>query len=778
MEQSNKEINYALLKKNFLSPPNEYRTVPFLHLDGDISDGDNITTLFAAYKKCGYGGLALLPVTETKPAFGSEEYLNAYGGLLERAKKAGLQIIYYDDLNFPSGCAGTELRDKYPGSLARQLRLREYACTSGERTHFKLDMSGTTMSVVAIEEETRDILDLRDYITEENGIGYVVFDTPEGNWTIQQYYCVIPEDEKFVNYLSYDDSRVFVNLTYKRFADRFEEYIGSVINMTFYDDLQYRTVNRRMWDENFNRVFEEKYGFDPTVYYPALFGEIAKDTGHYRSLMMTCRAEMLADGFFRAVSDFAKTHGLINTGHVAEPKATASSWMCGDGMLYQKYAGAPGLDLVHRYMYGFNGIKIASSSAYNYDRELVCCEIYGNYIKLTPDLIYREALNALSRGVNFLIPHTLWLSGVARIPHEVSHRNPEFRDMIREFNDFAARCQSLLRGGKHVCDIALLYPIYSVASQTTLFDSPVEGFEFAHVPENADFMNVINAVMNYCGHDLTVIHPQVFNERCHTDGGQLYLANEVNSEQYKLLILPGASQISIYSLRLAAKFFDDGGVIVATDELPYKAFEFNPEKKEDGANIYDVEAASLIEHIFGVSAGEITEFESYLSNKNDNGGQAYFIPAAKTAADGTDLIEAATLELILEKTGIAWDICFDEMPRVTNTGILNLIITAYYNVNISAGSGGVFNHIHRRIGGCDIWFCVNSTKNDYDGAARLRGHFASVEEWNPHTGKIRKLTAEYTTEYGTEYTRVPLTLDSAKGVFLVARTEAPKSIFE
>jgi len=48
--------------------------------------------------------------------------------------------------------------------------------------------------------------------------------------------------------LSYDASMTFVNLTYKRFTDRFAEFIGDTVKLTFYDDIQFRTTNRRMWE--------------------------------------------------------------------------------------------------------------------------------------------------------------------------------------------------------------------------------------------------------------------------------------------------------------------------------------------------------------------------------------------------------------------------------------------------------------------------------------------------------------------------------------------------
>lgn len=759
-------INLNDLKKNFLNIKNECRPVPFYHLDGDITNEDNIYSQLSGFKKSGYGGVALLPVGETRPKYGTDAYYKAYETILEKAKKLGLYVIFYDDLDFPSGWAGGELAEKFPSALAKQLCRSELICTSGERTRFKLVKEGKLMSVVAIEIDSREIIDLRDYI--ENG--YAIWDTPEGNWIMQQYYVATLPGTRYVNYLDYSASRIFINLTYKRFCDMYEKYIGDTVILTFYDDIQYITPNRRMWDDDFNRIFVEKYGFDPAPYYPALFDEIKEDTDHYRALFMNCRSEMLADGFFRAVSDFTKTHDLICTGHVAEPKSTSAPWLFGDSMLYQKYAGACGLDLVHSYMYGSNGLKLASSAAYNYDRELVCCEIFGNYSVLDSDIMYREAMNAFARGVNYLIPHTLWLSGNARIPHEVSHRSPEFRDMLHNWNEFVSRAQTMLRGGRHVCDIALLYPVYSLQAQTTLFEAQASGFEFPKTPVNADYMNVINSVLNYCGHDLTIIHPDILNEKCHSDDGILYLGNDINYEQFKILIMPGASQISVKNIRIIKKFFDDGGIIIATDELPFRAFEFNPDKKENGENPYDTEVRETVEYIFGIKKDEINSFESYYVNYNDAGGTAYYLLPSKTAADGTDIVDSQLLFSIINgKLDIAHDVIIENMPRIPNSGILNLPLPMFVKMNIHETTGGLFNYIHRKYAGCDIYYFANSTNIPYEGRISLRGEFSVCEEWNPHNGKIRKLGTEYNKIKNEVYTETFLSLGSAASVFIVCK---------
>lgn len=751
--------DYTDLKKCFLNIKNEYRPIPFYHLDGDLTD-DELLSHISGYKKSGYGGVTLLPVRWTTPKYGTEAYYEAYENLLERLKKLNMKAIYYDDQDFPSGWAGGELAEKYPEAINKMLVMFEYMCGENEIVHRKIE-DGTLMSVVGYEIDYHEVVDLRDNIVD----GYIDWKPPMGNWCVLQFICKVNTDSKYVNYLNYEASQKFINLTYKRFTDRFSDYIGDVVDMTFYDDIQFNAPNRRSWDDTFNDVFMEEFGFDPAPYYPAMYMDIGRNTAHMKALFFNCRSLMLTKGFFKAVSDFTKSHGLIATGHVAEPKTIASPWLHGDSMLYQKQAGATGLDLVHAYCYGTNGIKFASSSAYNFDKELVTCEIFGNYNILNKEIMYKNAMNAFARGVNFMIPHTLWLSGNAKIPHEVSHRNSQFKDILPAFNDFVARSQTLLQGGRHVCDIAILYPIYSLQAQTHLYEAPAKGFEFPATPSNADFMNLMNLLQNYSCRDFTLLHPETLLERCFSEEGILYLSNDINFEQYRVLIIPGTTMISIKNLRQIEKYFNEGGTIIATTELPSISFEFNAEEPDEN---YDDEVNEIIENIFGICAENVNKFKDFYYNENENGGKAYFLLSEQTAADGTEYVDSVEFNKILDGLDIAFDVEISNVPRVMNSGILNLNLPSFMamTADMSIERSGVFNYIHKKYAGCDIYYFANSTNIDYEGLISFKGKY-SVEEWNPHNGRIKKLQSENLNIKGETYTQIDAVIESGQSMFYI-----------
>jgi hypothetical protein len=79
-------------------------------------------------------------------------------------------------------------------------------------------------------------------------------------------------------------------------------------------------------------------------------------------------------------------------------------------------------------------------------------------------------------------------------------------------------------------------------------------------------------------------------------------------------------------------------------------------------------------------------------------------------------------------------------------------------------------HIHRRIGGNDLYFISNQgdTAKEFDGVFRVSGK--SPELWHPDTGAIEKVAA-YSESDGR--THIPMRLDPTGSVFVVFRDQAP-----
>ena len=94
---------------------------------------------------------------------------------------------------------------------------------------------------------------------------------------------------------------------------------------------------------------------------------------------------------------------------------------------------------------------------------------------------------------------------------------------------------ALLRGGEHICDVAILYPIHSLHSVVFLYQAAgVQEFEYPVTPENADYMETMNSFLNYVGMDSTFVHPNIIRDRAFSEDGTLFVKQEGKESLQKI----------------------------------------------------------------------------------------------------------------------------------------------------------------------------------------------------------------------------------------------------
>ena len=400
------------------------------------------------------------------------------------------------------------------------------------------------------------------------------------------------------------------------------------------------------------------------------------------------------------------------------------------------------------YLYGTNSVKIMAGTAYNFDIPRVGGEFFRDYLQKDRVSLYKDAMNAFARGVN-----------------DAAFHLPEALTETGEFGDFTTRVQAMLRGGRHVADIAMLYPIYDLHSRVTLYDSPTESFEYPECATSTNYMTLINAISFYAGHDLTVLHPTVMTERCHTEGGVLYLDNQTNREQFRIIVLPATEMISLANMRLLKEFYNQGGKILATGVLPTLAFEYD----KDGKN--DAEVCRLAREIFGEEATDKRVMRRYCHNKNEAGGEAIFLYFNSTAVTGIHMVKSSTVNSALNTFSIPFDIYIPGMQRFEGTGALNAIYPEFHTVGLdrSFPDGGMLNHIHKAHEDGDVFYFANTTDVTYNHHVLLRGAH-TVRECNPHTGTVTTPKTKLFSYLGECYTHLRLNLPAQTSVFFLTQT--------
>ncbi len=731
----------SFTSKDFIDPPIRYWPRPLYFWNNTTVSAGTLTEQMQKMRdECGYGGFGVVPFgKDFKPEYLSEEYLQLYGTMLEKAKELGMIISLYDEFGFPSGSVGAfaegdgkpRFQQKYPELTVQRLDKSEEEIT-GPTVYRKEVPDGKLMGAVAMEVNDKRRIDITPNITDGN----LKWDVPPGKWKVMFFNCVI-DGNPLADYLNPAAVSKFTSMVHDVYFDRFRDYFGSVIYGTFFDEPSMYRADFRMWTERFNIKFEEKYQFSPVLLYPAMWYDIGPATESARSYLFGFRGELFCEGFPKVVSDWSVDHGITATGHVAPEEAFIPANSSGDLMKTFKYLEIPGIDKIGGHRPAERFYKLISSSAYNWDKNLVMSETFGampNYDEpgdLSWNDIWSIANDQYSKGINMLIPHAVWYDNT-RVTYkpELSYRNPLYSDSLKAFTTYLSRLNVILQAeGRHVADIAVLYPVHSLLGDhyfyTETGPANVDGWVdpennfFNEAVSKIDYINIGEWLINGNGLDYTYIHPEVLDEKCIVSGSNLIMDNNSNKESFKVLILPSCSLISLGNLRKVTDYYNSGGMVLFTTRLPGKAC--------DPAN--DKEIETLMRSIFPQLEDDALEFF-----ENKNGGKACFIPDP----------DAVGLSELLLGSGIEFDVRYPSNPDI--------------------------QYIHKIIRNRNLYFIANTGKEIIKSEVKLRGQM-TLEIWDPHTGAISETETvhEKNETSGSVFTLVKLDLKPFHSIFLVEK---------
>jgi hypothetical protein len=305
------------------------------------------------------------------------------------------------------------------------------------------------------------------------------------------------------------------------------------------------------------------------------------------------------------------------------------------------------------------------------------------------------------KGINMLIPHAVWYDNTkVTYKPELSHRNPLYADSLQVFTRFLSRLNVMLqKNGRHVADIAIVYPISALQSEHT-FDGPdgpsnTDPLDpttayYKKATAQIDYIDVSNWLTNLVGKDFTFLHPEVLDQQCTAEKGTLHLQNKLNWEDFKVIIVPSCSTISVSNLEKIVGFYNAGGKVIFTTRLPIKSVETGQDTKISG----------LINSIF--PKGE-ERAGSVLSN--NKGGKVCFI----NHPNGQNLREA--------------------LQQMENTFDVD------YPVNEE------LRYIHKVVNNLNMYYFANIGGLKANTRVILRGNM-NLESWDPHTGERQRVTTK------------------------------------
>ena len=746
-------VDYA----NFKEPPGEYRGHRWFGFRlSDITESSIVKGLEQSGKSDSYGNLMIGPdgglttgLSEaymanshrrpglTGVAYLSEEYFRLYRLAIEEGLKNHLPLrVLYDEWAYPSGIVGGLFYSKFPEAAAKSLEMVEKNVTGPAAVELEIPMpDGMYVGTVLMNRDTLERIDASDRQPAGNK---VVLQAPKGNWKAMVFYLdpgFRPQSTKggFVDYLDPGAVDKYIGLNFEPYYSHLKEFFGNPIQMSFYDEPAMHLSNGRMWTPGFNEGFQKKYGFSPMKYYPALWYDIGAETAAARNALFGYRAQLYAENYIGRVAAWCEAHGIDMSGHQDQEEVRNPVGISGDLMKVFEHQQIPGVDDIYYTGRSNVGYKVVTSSAFNWDKPIVMAETYAAYRQMNPKVAYKTAMDQYAMGVNLQIGNR---------PAEVGP----------QLDRFVGRMSYLLRHGRHVADVAVLYPIASMQSAYYFASPPSSNrpgssptfywaLEGGLIPPELDYMDLGEMLFRGLRVDYTYLHPEVLTRRTSIGKGLLTLDNQENREEFRVLIVPGGDTISAGAARRILEFYRGGGTVIGTHKLPMKSAEFG----RDG------EVREMVGEVFGFPERDpmtaeirpvVDDFKNYFANRNASGGRSYFLPQPDIRLVNAVLKEAVPVR----------DVDIQEPPM--------------WPVKLGPDYDGALTYIHKVKDGRDIYFFANSRDTAVDTKVVLRGA-RKLALWNPHTGERKP--AEWTQSElgGQTVTTVRLVLDAVAAVFLV-----------
>jgi hypothetical protein len=710
------ESGWSSVRQQFAAPPQRYWPRPLWFWNDTRVTTDGVREqMQLARDRSRYGGFGILPFGRNfSPSYLSEEYFQVYGAALDQAKALGLTLSLYDEYGFPSGSAGSQnssdtslFAQRWPHLTIKRLDKHEWEVAGSARFQTNVP-PGHLSAVVAMETTTLRRLNLTQSVRE----GEIDWQAPPGAWKVMAFVCV-KDGDPICDYLDPEAADRFIEITHEAYYKRFAAHFGTTIDSTFFDEPTLYRAAGRTWTDKFNEKFQAHFGFDPRPYYPALWYDIGPETQAARNYLFGFRTELYARGFTKRIQDWCSAHGITGTGHQDQEEVVNPVSVSGDLMKCFQHLDVPGIDKIGGDRPAERFYKVVSSAAYNWEKALVMSETYGAMGDLPWDDIYTVAMEQYTKGINLLIPHAVWYDDTkVTFKPELSWRQPMYAPRLPEFNTYLGRLNLLLQNdASHLADIAVLYPIATLQGSHYL-DGKLGFYQGGVAVPEADYVDVGELLSCKVGRDFTYLHPEVLAEKCVVEGGRLTLPNRLHAGRFSVLILPGHKTIHWSSLKKIKAFYDGGGCVIATGQLPSKSAEFGHDR-------------DVVETVAAI-------FEGAEGGRNAAGGRAIRLRE----------LNAASLRSGLDSVPGGYDVSFPE--------------------------GVALRYIHKVWKGEHVYFFANLNPQVSGSEVTLRGRH-QLEAWDPHTGEIRAIECRYETGARGERTKVGLSLGYLKSVFLISK---------
>jgi len=707
------------LQKRFVNPPPEYGMVPFFWWTGEPLSRERIVWELDQLKANGFSGVNV-NYTHTNlghsykgdPPLFSKAWWKLWEDIVQECAKRDMAIGFDDYLvthgNPELAAVGSQIRRNAPEVAGLLLRQRGYTLEQGGT--FSLQpvkdsnvIGSTAYHVVEGKLDPSSAIDLCT-LAETDAQAWEV---PEGTWYVSIVHT------KFQPFGALNP--LYAQKVIEHYFDCFEHHskglMGKAVNYFFQDELTFGG-SMPYWSPNLPLEFRKLKGYDLLPELTALFKDIGPRTPKIKLDYYDVATRMMEEAYFRPIFDWCQKHNIIY-GHDQLSRADVISGVrfYGDYFRTMRWYQAPGTDRIPNLSRG----KVCASIAQLYDRPRTWFEAYHSTgWGLTPEDLHRWDCEALMYGYNLISYHSLYYTTRAGwwawAPGDIHFRQPYWAWMSEHYKQVQRLC-FLLSQGKHLCDVAVLFP-------TSVVQADMNGTRAGKLAtESANLLKVTVPLFKEHAIDFDYIDDESISKASVRDG-----MLEVAGGSYRVLVLPAMRVIREKMLDKVLEFYRKGGIVVALGALP---------DASDRIGRDDPVLDSKVKEIFGLTADDVGSHtpDGVHTNKNAVGGMGYLLGIADGA--NVEPRHSGGKDISLSADHLA-DLISESIER-----------------DFVCRGPGVYV-MHRRVGMRDVYAMYNPTSQSITPNLSFRVMGKKPEHWDAWTGNIKPIHAYQTLDMRSE----------------------------
>lgn len=525
----------------------------------------------------GFGGVMLHARDGLLGGYLDSHWESVVGWAIDEAKKCGLYVYLYDELNYPSGPAGGKIYEKYPDSAMGFLVLSiDCEVKTGECFQPNLAESESGLFLALLPSgEVRKIRPGWKNTTRSTArvLGFA-----------KEYLRSYPD------VLNKDHVREFIRLSYSWYAKRFHKEFGKTILGEFTDNSCANFGNYRRsipWTEKLPELFRKYAGLEFEEILPSLFTETPEFHLH-RLLFWRFINRLYLDTFIRPIESECAKNGIAATGHYCiEDGSTEHVRQLGDRFDQKRHQHIPGVDmlgssdfdklaeLVHEKPHPL-AIPMTASCAYFFHGSRVLCESFGlsGAWSMTLAELRRLGGYILALGADLIVPHGIYYSIAGHrkrecVPDFLHNPMWEFFDRWTVWN---GRIASLTACSHHIADTAIFYPITAQQASIELGDPSY--MSHGEICDRIDLsFKTAAEVLLKNGIPYEIIDETLL-ERSRIAGDEILLPLPDGTKHVlRTLILPSAWIVGTNAFEKIKRFTRSGGLLIVLNDPVSAVFD-------------------------------------------------------------------------------------------------------------------------------------------------------------------------------------------------------------